>query len=151
MDETVVVLFQRKRVKQAVETNTESSDAWTWVSFRIFSPELDPLEISRILETVPDRTCLRGTFPQNDPKYAPYKNSVWTLDSKLPAEEAFIQHLENLFSILKPKQKQILELSRTHTVDFMGTLFSQNGIYVPSHVIAQIADLGAELNVTVYP
>ncbi|MBL8131866.1 MAG: DUF4279 domain-containing protein [Anaerolineae bacterium] len=123
----------------------------TKVGFRIFAPSLDPSKVSQVLGLTPDHTHLVGDYPRDNPRYNPYKHGMWALHSKLLSEEPFTMHLENLLSILEPKQKQILELSEKNSVDFSCSLFSQSGFQLPPNLLRRIANLGATLGVDVYP
>ncbi|MDZ4769175.1 MAG: DUF4279 domain-containing protein [Chloroflexota bacterium] len=123
----------------------------TRVSFRIAAEDLDPDKVSDTLKIEPDRTQLKGNFPQNDPSCFPRPEGVWVLRSKIRREEPLIAHLENLLAELEPKQIEIVDISKTASVDFFCSLFGQNGVYLPADILRRLSQLNAMLNVNVYP
>ena len=62
----------------------ENSSAETYVSFRICAQELDFDDISGNLHLTPDQVNRYGEHPRGNPRYAPYKQAMWSIDSKLP-------------------------------------------------------------------
>jgi hypothetical protein len=131
--------------------SSEPSKPRTWVSLRIFAPELIPDEITAILKVQPDRQHLKGDYPNNNPKYSAYKNGMWSLDSKLPEEESFEAHLDNVLSAVEPNAEYILRLSQTATVDFYCVLFDQIGFQLSPQILQRIVNIGATLGVSVEP
>lgn len=121
----------------------------TNVTFRIFSVEMDPDAISQSLKITPDHKHYVGDFPNNNPKYSPYKHAMWSLDSKLPEEMSLTAHLEALVDILESNSAYIFEISKLHTVDFYCTT-SCEGIELPKDLIKRIAQLGADLNIGIF-
>lgn len=130
---------------------TFSNNPITRVSFRIFSSELNPDVVSQLLSLSADHTHVKGSYPRNDPKYSPYKHGMWVIDSKLSHDETLSAQVEDLLSVLEPRQEHILKLSEANTVDFYCTLFAQNGFDLAPDLLKRIANLGAAFGVTVYP
>lgn len=121
------------------------------VCFRIFSPNLDPEDVSRNLGLSPDHSHYQGDYPQGKPTFTAYRHGMWLLRSKLPNEHSLETHLGDLLSILESKQSYIKALAQSATVDFSCTLYSQNGFQLSPQILSRIANLGAILGVVVYP
>lgn len=134
-----------------MEIDSASDKPITIVSFKISGSELVPENVTQSLDIIPHHTHLRGSYLRiNDERFL-YKKGLWSIKSKLPFEEEFSAHLENLLSILEPKQEQILKLGENNSVDFYCSLYAQIGFQLPPHLLRRIANLGAALGVTVYP
>ena len=88
------------------------------VAFRIFGVALDPDAVTKALQLSPDHIHRVGDHPNGDAQYAPYKHTMWLLNSKLSREESLEAHLTHLLSLLEPKQAQIALLAKNTTVDF---------------------------------
>jgi hypothetical protein len=134
-------------------SDSDTSDFFekrTIVSFGIFGEDLDPDQVSENLKLVPEHTHRKGDYPRNDPKYSAYKHGMWGLDSKLPREQDFSAHLDNLLTILEPKQAEIRKLSERYDVDFYCNLFSQIGFNLLPDLLKRMGNIGAALGVTVY-
>lgn len=141
----------RRKGEFCMDVDSSSNKPITKVSFRIFSSELNPAVVNQILSLTADHIHVKGSYPRNDTKYSPYKHGMWLIDSKLSDDETISAHVENLLSVLEPRQEQILKLSESNTVDFSCTLFEQNGFDLSPDFLKRIANLGAALGVTVYP
>jgi hypothetical protein len=129
------------------QTDTNNNE-YTVVSFRIFNPDLDPINVSQELELTPEHMHNRGDFPKGNPRYAPYKHGMWILRSKLPGQKPLDEHLKDILSVLEPKKEIILKLAKSNTVDFYCSLFEQNGFNLSPEILAGISDIGAALRVS---
>ena len=124
-------------------TQNDDDSPTTIVSFRVFSPDLDPNEVTQVLQMNPDSMHQKGDYPRGDPKYSPYKHGMWTLESKIAKEEPLI--------VLEPQREGLQELSQHHIVDFYCSLFWQNGYDLPAQLVKRMAGIGAGIGVSVYP
>jgi hypothetical protein len=131
--------------------NDIDSSLTTDVSFRIFAPNLLPEDVTKTLQLTPDYIHHQGDFPNNDPKYSPYKHGMWLLRSKVSDGEPLESHLQNLIALLEPKRTYISQLAQSATVDFYCVLYSQNGFQIPPNVLQRIGNLGATFGVILYP
>jgi hypothetical protein len=134
-----------------LETDEHDYQPLTYVSFSIRSEHLDPQIVEDTLGLVADHKHKRGDLPKNDPKFAPYKHGMWSLDSTLAAERPFTDHLESLLDILEPKRDNILKFAKEHSVRFFCSLYSHIGFELPSQLVGRIAAIGADFGVSVYP
>ena len=131
--------------------DAENSPTETRVSFRICAPELDIEDITQSLHLTPDMTHRRGEHPRGNSKYAPYKQAMWSVDSKLSPVEPLESHLLVLLSMLEPNQSYLQSLAQRTEMDFYSTIFNKNGVQLSPQTLKRITNLGAGLGVTVYP
>src|SRR5690349_13527170 len=86
---------------------------WTTLTFRIFSQELSPEEISRALGLEPTATLAKGAprSPSN-PKSARADVNVWMLESGVSPTETLTAHLSAMLDVVETKGPALQELSR---------------------------------------
>jgi len=117
--------------------------------------DLEQHTITQLLALMPDAAHRKGDIPIAKPRGSniamePYRKGLWTLQSKLPASEPPEAHLENLLSLLNPKQNVIRELAATTEIDFLCDVWDYNGFSLPPHIMQEIAELGASLGISIY-
>ena len=105
------------------------------VAFRIFGVALDPDAVTKALQLSPDHIHRVGDHPNGDAQYAPYKHTMWLLNSKLSREESLEAHLTHLLSLLEPKQAQIALLAKNTTVDFSCYLHFVSGFSLSPQLV----------------
>lgn len=132
-----------------MEISENSITPISLVSFRIFGKELDPIVVTDILKLTPQKIYSKGHYITNTNTI--HEESMWILSSSLENHAPFIEHIAHILYVLEPKQESILWLSKRYTVDFYCTLFAQNGFHLSRNVIQRIVNLGADLQVTIYP
>jgi Domain of unknown function (DUF4279) len=123
----------------------------TIIRIKILSDTLSPKEISRRLRQKPDRSWNKGTA---DPKVSRNmaKFNAWILNSGLPKDASIEAHVTALLERVRPVAREILELSRTETVDFSCVVYSdaEPPTYFDNRALSAIASLGANLDVDLY-
>lgn len=124
--------------------------AYTTASFRIFSSEIDPEEITEALGVQPDRVHHIGEYPGNNATRPPYEDNMWIVKSKLSEEESLEHHLSALLSLLEPRQEYLRKVSSSVSIDFFCGLFSKNGFLLSANILKQIGKLGADLVLDIY-
>ena len=132
-------------------TSATKSSPRTTVTFRAFSPNLSPEEVTRNLGEIPDHVHHPGDHPKNNPKFAAYRHGMWLIHSKVPADQPLEVHLDSLLSILEPKQAYVRTLAQHATIDFYCVLFWQSGFELSPQTLKRLANLEATFGVVVYP
>lgn len=130
---------------------TNISKPTTTVTFRIFSPEVIPDDITEKLKIQPNTKYVKGDYPLNYPQYSPYENGLWSLTSKALSEEPLESHLDSILLLLEGERTYILNISKYATVDFYCVLYDQYSFQLSAQILTRIANIGAILGVTVEP
>lgn len=121
------------------------------VFLRISAPELDPDVLTKELGLSPDHAHRRGDLRKGDPKFAGYKQGMWSLKSRLPEEKPFEAHLDDILSALEPRQSYVQHLAEHAKIDFYCVLYNQQGFDLSPNILGRIANLRAVFGVTVHP
>lgn len=136
-------------------------DQWFKVSFRVTGDELEPSEISKILEMEPTISHKKGDANMGLSKkgkvinYAPHRTGLWSLESGLPETNSLEKHILWLVERLDPVKNRIGELAKgKYKIEFFcGYFFSnhtQAGIELSSITLERINGLGADLAICMY-
>ena len=134
------------RVSETVAHQVE-----TYVSFRISGLDLDIAEITSRLNLAPNATHRVGERPRDNSRFAPYRQSQWSLDSKLSLSESLEAHLLALLNLLEPHCDYLQALAKVAEVNFYSTVFNKNGMQLSAQVLRRIAELGSGFTLTIYP
>lgn len=128
---------------------------WTTLTFRIFSEELSPEEISHALGLEPTATRAKGELlsPTN-PTSMRAKANLWRLDSGVAPTGTLTAHLSAMLDVVEAKGAALQELSRQCRFDFFAGFSSENqqaGDVVSHAVLARLAKWPIDLVLDLYP
>jgi len=122
----------------------------TLASFRVFTLNLDPDEITKATGIIPVSFHRRGDHPRNNLKYAAYTHNLWALESDLSRAKDIEAHLDHLLSKVEGWKEYFSSLTEAD-LDFFVTVFNKNGIQLSPQILLRIAQMGVGLGVTIYP
>src|SRR5215471_11456419 len=98
----------------------------TKVSFRIMGKDLDPSEITNLLQMHPDQShrCGDPHISKSVHRYADYTEGLWALESSMDETHAIDAHLEALVAKLWQHRDLLQEFSnRGYTIDIFIGIF----------------------------
>jgi hypothetical protein len=134
-------------------SNVGVHDKWSSASLRIFGEKLRPEQIDAMLGLKATHIHLKGQ--RRSPRHkAVWRESLWSLRSRLSDDHSIADHLEWLLERLEPKADAIKTLSAEYHLDFFCGFSSdsgQGGFKLDSITLERIAKLGVPLVVDLYP
>ena len=126
------------------------------VSFRIFSDDIIPDEISKNLNLKPDKSHKKGEFHHNPAlkDRVRYKDNMWLIKSKIDETNDLEAHLKHLLDRLLPHASYLRKISYSNEIDFYcGIFLSENmsaSMYLEANLLEKISAIGADISVTTY-
>jgi hypothetical protein len=126
---------------------------WSRVTLRIDGEDLQPDEVSTLLDLKPTHAHLRGE--RKSPRVAKaWVSSHWSLTSPLSNEEEIPKHLRWLLDLLEPRAQTLKGISKRFRVDFFCGFASENGqggFTLDTDTLRRIAELGIPMELDLYP
>lgn len=125
-------------------------------AFRVMGPNLDPAEISRLLELEPTESHRRGDprFGKSGQRYSDFSEGLWGWRPALSDNEPFAEHLDALLNVLEPKAAVLQQLRDLDLrLDFFVGVFGSEGnfVLVLEHTLMKrLGALGVDLVFDVY-
>jgi hypothetical protein len=98
----------------------------TKASFRIIRKDLDPSEITKLLQMHPDQSHRRGDphINKSGRRYADYTEGLWALESSVDETQAIDEHLEAFVTKLGKQRDLLQEFSnRGYKIDIFVGIF----------------------------
>lgn len=134
---------------------------YSLASFRIMSDELEPTEITALLEIEPDVAHKKGDqdcvmSKKGTVRYrAPYRSGLWAIRSRLDKFCRLHDHVANLLNCIELKRDALAKLKdRGFKLDiYIGHNFmdeAQPGMSLASDTLKRMGDLGIDLNIDLY-
>lgn len=125
------------------------------VTFRIFGPDLDPDEITRLLKCEPDRTARKGESRIIQGKESSYieKQGGWRLSAPDRTPEDIPAQINEILVMLESSADIWASLSSRYEMDMFCGVFmssSNDGLEFPPSLLAELASRGIALNLDVY-
>ena len=129
----------------------------TKASFRIVGKDLDPSEITNLLQMHPDQFHRRGdpNISKTRNRYADYTEGLWALHSSFDDAHTIDEHIENLVIKLWEHRDLLQELrNRGYRMDIFVGIFGIDdnmGIMLQNTLLTRAMQLGVDLNLDLYP
>ncbi|MEV6073462.1 DUF4279 domain-containing protein [Nocardia sp. NPDC052001] len=142
-------------MSEDVQTEWPEDRKWTAGTILLKSRTVSASEISARLEITPDRQFERGSLmsPRN-PTGARRKNSVWALESGLANDSDLTDHVRALIGLVDGCREELARLATdcelTLSLGF-GSENGQGGCVLPADLLADVAGLGLDLLLDLYP
>jgi hypothetical protein len=126
--------------------------------FSVANFDEDPSQITSLLGISPDSSCRKGairTLEIDGVRHSnQHKTGIWSIDSKLPQEAKFENHLLKMLERLEPLQTGLDELARRgYSLRMVCSIYlvkGDTGFDIPNHLIQRLANIGCELVVYLY-
>lgn len=129
----------------------------TKASFRIIGKDLDPSEITNLLNMPPDQShrCGDPNMSQPGHRYADYTEGLWALHSSVDETHAIDEHLEALVTKLWKHRDLLQEFrNRGYKVDIFVGIFGIDdnmGFVLKNTLLTRVIQLGVDLDLDLYP
>jgi len=129
----------------------------TKVSFRIMGKDLDPAEITKLLQMHPDQShrCGEPYINKSGHRYADYTEGLWALESSVDETHAMDEHLDAVVTKLWKQRGLLQEFSqRGYKIDLFVGIFGidDNVGFVLKHtLLRRVMQLGVDLDLDLYP
>ena len=120
------------------------------VSLRIFSPELDPESVTRLLNLTPNHSHRLGDHIGGKSNRPTYKHGMWSISSALPPEASLEDQLNDLLALIESKLPEIRQLSASSTVDFSCGVMDVIGFQLSPNTLARLTNFGVPFGVSIY-
>ena len=130
-----------------------SSVKWFRASLGIWGEELRPDEITSRLALKPTRTHISGERKSSRNPLV-WKDSYWSLDCPIVAENNPVEHLEWLLDMLEPKTAILKEISARFRLEIWCGFSSENGqggFTMDANTLRRIANLEIPMTLDLYP
>ena len=132
------------------------------VGFRISDDNLDPSELTKVLQLTPDKAHRKGdpnTYVSKRGKlinYSPFNTGLWAIYSHEEECAVLEQHIKSLLLRLYPLKDLLAELTgRCYKMDMFCGAFTceahQPGFEISSDILLQLGELNIALGVCIYP
>ena len=129
----------------------------TKASFRIMGKDLDPSEVTKLLNMHPDQShrCGDPNMSTSGRRYADYTEGLWAIDSSVDETHAIEAHLEALVTKLW-KDREILQefRKRGYKMDIFIGIFDigdNMGCVLKNTLLRRVMQLGVDLDLDFYP
>lgn len=127
------------------------------VTFRFTGPELDPDNVTSLLDIVPTEAHKKGEPLAKHPERT-YPTSYWGLQSDLSQIASLAEHLNYLLAILEPKAESIKALvSKGNSCDFHCSYFvttpgnfDKGRLELSADILSRISAVGSNLTIDFY-
>ena len=129
----------------------------TKASFRIMGQDLDPSEITKLLNLHPDQShrCGDPNMSKSGRRYADYTEGLWALDSSVDETHAIDEHLEALVTKLWNHRALLQEFrKRSYKMDILIGIFGIDdnmGLVLKHTLLRRVMQLGVDLDLDLYP
>lgn len=125
----------------SIASGPSSDEKWTRGSFRVTSSELTSDEVSQELDIEP-----------TDLDEHKAGRTIWILESGLSSSNTADEHIDALLTRLRPRAEALRGL-KGHCDIFLGFASGngQGGMVIPPRVLGELAALGIELVLDLYP
>ena len=129
----------------------------TKASFRIVGKDLDPAEITNLLQMHPDQFHRRGdpNISKTGNRYADYTEGLWALHSSFDDTHTIDEHIDSLVIKLWEHRDLLQELrNRGYRMDIFVGIFGIDdnmGIMLQNTLLTRAMQLGVDLNLDLYP
>jgi hypothetical protein len=129
----------------------------TKASFRIMGQDLDPSEITKLLNMHPDQShrCGDPSISKSGHTYADYTEGLWALDSSVDETHTIDAHLEALVTKLWKHRDLLQEFrKRGYKMDIFVGIFGIDdnmGCVLKNTLLRRIMQLGVDLDLDLYP
>ncbi len=131
------------------------------VTFRIMNEELDPFEVSNILNIEATMSHKKGDRKTNISKKGKMVNSacsnigIWALDSVYDKNGSFESHIKQILERLEPVSEKLNELYRRgYVFDFFCSVFAfegrQAGISLGYETVKRLGELNVNIEICIY-
>lgn len=125
------------------------------VTFRIFGPDLDPDEITRLLKCKPHRTARKGEPRIIQGKASSYieKQGSWRLSAPDRMPEDIPAQIGEILAMLESSTDAWASLSSRYEMDMFCGVFmssSNDGLEFSPSLLTELAKRGIALNLDVY-
>jgi hypothetical protein len=128
---------------------------WTALTFRVFSQDLAPEDITRSLGLEPTATVVKGSLVSpNSPNSARAQANLWRLDSGLAPTDTLSAHISAMLDRLESRAPAQERLAAQCELDFFvgfSTESQQAGDVLTHDVLARLARLPIDLVLDLYP
>ena len=132
-----------------------------YVTFRIQHDELEPSQITDMLDITPDFACKKGGHRTRVTKKGkvlelpPYPAGIWRIDSTNAKTDILDTHINSLSELLYPRSLSLAKLyDEGYTLDMMCSIFAHNcnqpGFGISPIVISKMGSLNISLQVSIY-
>src|SRR5438093_9158614 len=156
-NEVIGNLFDEALRRQAQSVSKGTQMISTKASFRIMGKDLDPSEITKLLNMHPDRfhRCGDPNMSTSGRIFADYTEGLWAIDSSVDETHAMDAHLEALVTKLWQHRDLLQEFrKRGYKMDIFIGIFGiddNTGCVLKNTLLMRVMQLGVDLDLDLYP
>jgi hypothetical protein len=129
----------------------------TKASFRVMGKDLDPSEITTLLNMHPDtfHCCGDSSVGKSGRRYADYTEGLWAFDSSVDETCSINEHLESIVTKLWKHRDLLQEFrNRGYKIDIFVGIFGIDdnlGFVLQNTLLRRVMQLGVDLDLDLYP
>ncbi len=134
----------------------ESANVEVKISFRVMGTDLEPAEVSRLLEMEPTKAHARGgaNLGQSGRRYSDFSEGLWAWSPDLSLSAPLAAHLRVLIEVLEPKAAAVRRLKKMGLrLDLFVGIFGAEGnfaLLLEHDLLMRLGGLGVDLVFDVY-